>query len=56
MEVEEDASGMNALLFEFVDADKSGTIELPGECVVVFLISRWHSFMMKILKSIFTAL
>ena len=31
LEVEADASGMNALLFEFVDTDKSETIELPGE-------------------------
>ena len=31
LEVEEDASGMNVLLFEFVDTDKSETIELPGE-------------------------
>ena len=31
LEVEEDASGMNVLLFEFVDTDKSETIELTGE-------------------------
>ena len=29
-EVDEDASGMNSLLFEYIDNDKNGTIELNG--------------------------
>ena len=29
-EVEEEAAGINALLFEHVDGDKNGTIELDG--------------------------
>ena len=29
-EVEEDAAGISGLLFDHVDADKSGTIELRG--------------------------
>ena len=30
-EVEEDASGINGLLFEFIDLNKNGTIELSGK-------------------------
>lgn len=32
-EVEEDALGINGLLFEFIDLNKNGTIELNGKFV-----------------------
>ena len=32
-EVDEDASGINGLLFEFIDLNKNGTIELSGKLV-----------------------
>ena len=40
-EVEEEAAGINALLFEHIDGDKNGTIELDGMLPLLLLI---HDF------------
>jgi hypothetical protein len=57
LEVEEDASGMNALLFEFVDTDKSETIELPGESPFnIINILRLYGSMCTVCKSYFNRL